>query len=402
MSRSRRWRILFAALPLCFLVAGIEAAVSVYRLYRCPGAAPTFAVPNAVYGWNHPPGATVRAYACLGPDYEWSTTATFNSRGLNDSEVDLERVPGTPRILVLGDSVTEALQVRRQEGFTERLETMLDAGAEVINAGHSGFGTDNELLYFETEGAGYHPDVVMLAFNLQNDVAENSSAIVRAMYAGGPAHPKADIRLQADGGVAIDTSPYRRALEEWESDPWRSSPLLGWLRQRSFFVRQFVALAKAGSITHATAPPAYPAELGVYAVPVPAEWAEARRVSEALLLRLKAEVEQGGARLLVMVIPSRETVTPADWKNLEAWFPALASGQWDVDSPRQWLVNFLREGGFEFVDATDTLRRRRAETGRRGFFSLDPHPDADGQQWLAEAVFPALQQLVKKPAPSRR
>jgi lysophospholipase L1-like esterase len=397
MSRIRRWRVLFAALPLCFVVAGIEAAVSVYRLYRCPGAAPTFAVPNAVYGWTHPPGATVHAYACLGPEYEWSTTATFNSKGLNDDEVTTGRVAGQPRILVLGDSVTEALQVAREEGFTERLETMLDPGAEVINAGHSGFGTDNELLYFESEGASYQADVVVLAFNLQNDVAENSSTIVRSMYAGGPVHPKADVRVNAGGGVQIDTTPYRRALDDWQADPWRSSPLLQWLRQRSFFVRQIVAVLKAGAATPVAAPADYPAELGVYAVPVTPEWAEARRATEALVQRLKFKVEVNRAQLLVLVIPSRETVTPADWSKMEAWFPALAHGQWDLEAPRRWLVAFLRDNRIDFVDATDTFRRRQAETGRPGFFSLDPHPDADGQRWLAEAIYPALEWRLLNP-----
>lgn len=76
---------------------------------------------------------------------------------------------------MLGDSFTEAQQVPGERSFSELLEVGLSrAGpAEVINAGISGFGTDNALLFFEHEAYKYVPDLVVLAFCVCNDVRSN-------------------------------------------------------------------------------------------------------------------------------------------------------------------------------------------------------------------------------------
>ena len=96
----------------------------------------------------------------------------INSRELRDREVAYEH--GTaPRILVLGDSFTEAFQVEQEQTFERLLAERL--GIEVVNAGDSGFGTDNALLFFLAEGWKYRPDLVVLMFNTSNDILENDN-----------------------------------------------------------------------------------------------------------------------------------------------------------------------------------------------------------------------------------
>jgi len=232
-------------------------------------------------------------------------TARFNSHGLNDDETDYSRKEGLSRVLLLGDSVAEATQVQRSDNFGERLERKLRENGEpveIVNAGHSGFGTDNELLYFEYEGHRYQPDVVLLALNLQNDIAENSPTIVQRMYRGGAAHPKAGVAIDAAGSLQIDPTPYEKALIAWESDSWRSRPVLAWLRRNSFFVRHLSNLLRADTRPRAPSWPAtYPAELEVYAAPPTGDWLEARRLTAAMLFRLREIVEQHGSKLLVVV-----------------------------------------------------------------------------------------------------
>jgi hypothetical protein len=387
-------RRLFPIIPLVVVVIGVELAAYVYRAVRCPGAPPSFAIPNAEYGWMHPPGVEVQAFACAGTSYEWKNTVEFNSRGLNDEEHGYTRKPGIPRVLVLGDSVAEALQVERSENFSERLEKMFAANGrqvEVINTGHAGFGTDNEVLFYETEGHRYDPDVVVLELNLQNDIAENSPTTVRRMYAGGPVHPKAGVKLRADGGVDLDTTEFSRAADLWASDPWRSWEPLVWLRRHSFFFRRISDVVRGSQKPVSAAPPAnYPAELDVYAVPVTADWLEARKMTEALLRRLRRVVEKDGARLVVVVVPSRETVAPAQWESLVAWFPKLANGKWDLEMPRRWALDYLTAEAFTVVDTTEALRRGQAETQSSGYFAFDPHPNARGHAWIAESLYRAF------------
>lgn len=209
-------RVLFAILPVLVLVGAVELAATVHRIVSCPGAPPTFAVPNVQYGWLHPADTTVRAWGCAGSTYEWANEVRFNSHGLVGPDVPHERRPGVPRVLVLGDSVAEAMQVPPGADFSSRLrQRFAESGrrVEIVNAGHSGFGTDNELLFYEAEGRRYRPDIVLLELNLQNDFAENSPAIVRRMYLHGPDHPKADLTLLDEEQIDVDPrrSPRRRS-----------------------------------------------------------------------------------------------------------------------------------------------------------------------------------------------
>jgi hypothetical protein len=126
---------------------------------------------DAVLGWRNI------------PDYRATTFGkpmTINSRGLRDREYPYEKPPGTKRILVLGDSFTWGFGVGDSAIFTEDLERRLTANREsweVLNAGVSGWGTDQEYLFLKNEGLRYSPDIVLLAFYLRNDPINNTALV---------------------------------------------------------------------------------------------------------------------------------------------------------------------------------------------------------------------------------
>lgn len=395
MSRRVLTQGLLSGVALVCVVAVVEIAAYVHRGLVCPGSAPTFAVANRDFGWIHPASTTVHAYGCAGSAYEWSTSATFNSKGLNSAEHSYVRTANGARVLVLGDSATEALQVERSQNFSEQLQVMLRGDGrqvEVINAGHSGYGTDNELLFFQYEGIRYRPDIVLLALNLQNDVAENSPAIVAKMYAGGPRHPKAEVRLAPDGKLLIDTSAYVRFAHAWNDRGWMVKPPLPWLRNNSFFVRRLYNIFVADRAESVPAPPAaYPAHFDVYRATETSDWTEAWELTGALLRELHSVTQRSGARLLVAVIPSREIADPAQWPRLVGWFPALAAGTWEVDLPRRRILDLLSAAGINAVDTTAAFQEHEAQGNESGFFDFDPHPDAEGHRWIAQALLPALE-----------
>ncbi|MFP6621168.1 MAG: GDSL-type esterase/lipase family protein [Pirellulaceae bacterium] len=117
------------------------------------------------YGWKNIPG--------------WQATTigqplSINSRGLRDREYSDEKPPGTRRILVLGDSYTWGYGVGDKEIYTEVLETLLQEKYphyEIINAGVSGWGTDQQYLFLLQEGLNYSPDLVIVAHFI-NDLDE--------------------------------------------------------------------------------------------------------------------------------------------------------------------------------------------------------------------------------------
>jgi lysophospholipase L1-like esterase len=100
-----------------------------------------------------------------------------NSHGLVDHEYSYEKPKDTFRLLLLGDSYTEAVQVQNDEKFAKILESRLNSTEsrykfEVINAGMSSFGTDQEWRFLKHYGIKYKPDMVILFFYI-NDFLDN-------------------------------------------------------------------------------------------------------------------------------------------------------------------------------------------------------------------------------------
>lgn len=92
-----------------------------------------------------------------------------NRRGFRDKD---PQPKVKPRILFLGDSFVWGFDVEKEERFTEKLQRQLN-GAEVLNFGISGYGTDQEFLLLQKEYEVYKPDLVFLMFS-PNDRRDNS------------------------------------------------------------------------------------------------------------------------------------------------------------------------------------------------------------------------------------
>ena len=108
---------------------------------------------------------------------QYGHEVSLNSAGMRDREHTLEKRTGTFRILLLGDSFMEALQVPADSMLATLMERDLTRATgrpvEVINAGVSGWGTGDELRYLTRYGLAYHPDLVVVAMTLHNDISDN-------------------------------------------------------------------------------------------------------------------------------------------------------------------------------------------------------------------------------------
>jgi len=93
-----------------------------------------------------------------------------NRMGFRDVD---HRPKAGPRILFLGDSFVWGFDVEQAERFTERLRELAPAW-EVVNAGVSGYGTDQELLLLQRVHDTFRPDVVFLVY-CNNDSGDSST-----------------------------------------------------------------------------------------------------------------------------------------------------------------------------------------------------------------------------------
>jgi len=141
-----------------------------------------------------------------------------NSRGLRDTRnFAYDKPQGTLRVLALGDSHTQGYEVRQSETFSAVLERDLERQgikAQVLNAGVSGFGTAEELVYLQNEGVRYKPDVVVVGF-YANDFDDNLKADLFGFDGKGNLVEKKHEHIP---GVAIQNVMYRVPGVRWLSE----------------------------------------------------------------------------------------------------------------------------------------------------------------------------------------
>lgn len=129
------------------------------------------------------PGEEARGEWHRSGQYEWigsvlqprrtPNRVTWNSHGWNDVEHAVIKPPGVKRILILGDSFVEAVQVPQRETFFRRMQRDLGPSVELIAMGWSGWGQVQELAALSREGLSYSPDLVLVEFLAGNDVENN-------------------------------------------------------------------------------------------------------------------------------------------------------------------------------------------------------------------------------------
>jgi hypothetical protein len=98
-----------------------------------------------------------------------------NSLGLRDIEHDAGPT-ATPTILFLGDSFVWGFDVEAEDRFTERLRQDLPS-YRVVNAGVTGYGTDQAYLLLRRLWDRFKPSVVVLMFCVDNDRGDNTTNI---------------------------------------------------------------------------------------------------------------------------------------------------------------------------------------------------------------------------------
>ncbi len=88
----------------------------------------------------------------------------------------------SPPDAFLGDLMVWAADAEANERFTDLLRSRI-SNHTIVNAGVSGFGTDQEYLWLQRLWPDIEPAVVVLMFSTANDRSDNSTNV---RYAGRP------------------------------------------------------------------------------------------------------------------------------------------------------------------------------------------------------------------------
>jgi hypothetical protein len=325
----------------------------------------------------------------------------INSAGFRDDERTVAKSSGTYRVVVLGDSFTEAVQVPLKDAFPKVAERLLAScpalrgrKVEVLNLGVRGFGTVQEAELMALRGWDYAPDAVVVAIYPENDLQDNATAMDRQK--GDPLLVERGGRLEwTAGGLdeAREKEARARASGRRESPLWTvelvRAALRHWLH-RGFWRRG------AGNDPMSKD---YPSRLA-YAPPQDARWRRDWRLTDEALDLLRREAAAHGARLLVMTVSSPVQVyqdAAKKEKTRRLW------GVSDLRYPDERLEELGRRRGYAVLDTTQALARFVERTGRpvHGFPNSAPgvgHWNADGHRVAGELLAARLCALAAKPA----
>lgn len=332
---------------------------------------------------------------------EGFSEGVINSHGFRDYERTYEKRPGVFRILVLGDSYVEALQVPLDKTFTALLEQSLNGNAssmryEVMALGQSGFGTADEYLRYLEFGATYNPDLVILAFFTGNDFRNNSRFLSRdriGFYFEFDQEQQLVLDRSLIDAYEKSLTYSRRIFQELKT----RSHLVSLISERVYLLRHQIQDGRmeqtevGNSVCDSAKCLSLFSDLNIYRHDLPPQWDMAVEATKGIILKFKKSVEINGARFLLLVLSNAEQVHP----DLAADLNARYSFTWDYDQPDRILEEFANEKNILFLRLMPTFRKYHIETGQylHGFAPpYKGHWNKTGHQVAADVIFKFLKE----------
>lgn len=348
---------------------------------------------DPLLGWRKIPNARRRFTMT-----EFDVEERINAKGLRGPEFTYEKPAGTFRILALGDSFTEGYTVESHEVFTEVLAARMGTGVQVINAGTGGYSTDQQLLFFRSEGRRYRPDLTLVMF-VTNDVWFNAQP-------GYPRAPKPLFRAQ-DGGLILTNTPlpeppHRTGTAGKSAPEPQRTGLRAALAARSKLYRFVRDRVKTNHLLYSAAIRlrlADPPEGESGSIAVPDSWRVFERrpapevlhawtLTEKLLLALRDDVEAEGGRLLVVNVPPYFDIYEDRWAAVERRY-GISRPAWSPSQVAETLAALCARNGIEFLDLTPDFSSA-IEAGRDRsepfYLPLDGHWSASGHRLAGELL----------------
>ena len=336
---------------------------------------------DAATGYRNAPGAQVRQH-----DSETDTTYDINAQGLREARLIGPPAPDTTRVLALGDSFAFGAGVDADQTYAHLLNG-IPAGdgtpLDVVNGGVDGYGTDNEAAWLTAYGWAFQPRIVLLGFFVGNDTYDNFLGLHKT-------YVNADREL-------VESDPALRGAAAPEAET--GTGLLGgpklWLAQHSqayVFLRGLAHAATAlfvPSHIQPVTPRPFDTAPGYYKTEPP-DLATGWTKTFAILDQMRADVAAHGARLVIVVIPAREQVEDAAWRQMQVRF-GLSEADLERDHPQRRLAAWSTQTGTPLIDLLPGFQA--APPSPPLYFGYDIHWTAAGHALAAQLIRAGLARL---------
>lgn len=405
----RRWAVGLALAATALLIAVLVAEVALALADYPPTLTEhqqLFMQYDSIRGWRNVAGGRGR-YATS----EYVVSLDYNERAYRGPLHAYPKPPGVFRVVVIGDSYIEGYSVARENRAAEVAEAALAAEAgtgrrvEIISLGTGGYSTDQELLWLESEGLRYAPDLVVV-FQVDNDYWYN----IRDAY---PRGPKPRFQLRGDS-LVLENVPVPAPNPQPSAETDRAGGLgkvkryvsrhsrIYRLAQRA--VRRSAWLrsvgARLGIVTVETATTttgnvAVPAEFTVFADQRSPAADSAVDMSARLTARMQRASAAARASFLVVHVPGNEAIYPPGAPQSQRYRRAPPFGEPGRSSAV--FAELCRRAGVRCIDPTPqflSLAESLATRDQLLVFPEDEHWNEAGNRLagriLADAIRSAM------------
>jgi len=310
------------------LIAGLLLAEIVLRLF-VEQETKRLASYDADLGWTgrpHGDGWYVRRNDDIRSHF------AYNGLGFRDEELP---GPGSIRLLFLGDSFLEALEVDYEQSFQKRTELSLrehlGRTVDVVSIASQGYSTAQQLLAYGKFGSAVDPGMVVLFFYTGNDFTDN----LRREFA----HLDETGRLVLPDRTASSFEILRQQFFRWV---YESSHLVFFLKNTAENVANVRIADESKKAT-------------------PASKVERIALTDSLIARLQDWVVRDGRMFSMVIIPSDRELMAGDRESTEH------------------LVGFCDERGIPVINLFPLL-------SREDYFHYDEHLNERGHGVVADTL----------------
>jgi len=308
---------------------------------------------NEWYAWEHIPGYK-GTFKSLYPG-EFNTAIRINSRGLRDHEYNYWR-NSKRRVVVLGDSYANGHGVELEETFSKVLEDMIGKdNIEIINAGHKGYGPQEEIMYYRHEISNYQPDIVLMAIFMGNDIHDVTLLNISdgKLVENGPL-PKPGLQMRLRRWMARKSHTYVFVLETFIKNDALRDLLIRW----GFFMPRW----------------------SPYFTKDPGAYQEDLDETIRLIRAFNQELEQDNTKLMILLIPTVEQAYEAKQEMFE-----MTEG-FDINLGNEEMMRFCEEEGLECLDLLSYFHESEQEL----YYEHDRHFTALAHDLTARLLYQEL------------
>jgi len=297
---------------------------------------------------------------------------SFNSVGMRDREHTFEKQAGTFRILLMGDSFMEALQVPADSMLATLMERDLTRATgrpvEVINAGVSGWGEGDQLRYLTRYAVAYHPDLVVVAMTLHNDISDN---LRRQWYS-------------LKDGALVDLNPPPMSWFHFKVLEWKA------LLATHFQVVQLWRRVRQGHEIdqYRQALDSHVVEL--FTVPSPPDLAAGWQLTDRLLAAIRDTSNAMGSRMAVVLLPLKYQLADTTFASFVK-HAAIPPDRMGIYQPQTVVRRMADSLHVPVVDLLPAFRQWTAARKAPLYLDWDGHWNDAGHRLAADVV---VQDLV--------